>query len=145
MRLVLAVFALCLAVSFPALADEMATRYGKLSTNEDNFLLIDGMQIKPDIQGNNSLSLLSLFRIDGADVVLVQNNGGTACPALFLFVTVAPSGVSQSASFGTCSDDIRTTQDGNKLTVSMPKTSGKGSTKYEFHRGVVMENGKLVK
>lgn len=132
-------------LSTTAFADEMATRYGKLSTNADNFLLFNGKQIKPDIQGNNSLSLVGLFRVDDVDVVLVQDNGGTACPAFFQFVTVSASGATQSAGFGTCSDLIKTTQDGNTIVVTMPRMKGKGYAKYVFQKGVVKENGKVVK
>jgi hypothetical protein len=127
------------------IAEEIETRFGNLATNDHNFLLFEGKLVKPEIQGNNSLSFLKVFKIGNADVVLVQNNGGTGCPALFHLVIVSSVGIQQSPEFGSCSDLVEYKQTGSVLSLSMPKMRGKGKTKYIFENGVLKENGKIVK
>ena len=128
-----------------AAADEIETRYGNLATNDDNFLMFEEKIVKPEIQGNNSLSFLKVFKIGEADVVLVQNNGGSACPALFHFVIVTSTSVKQTPEFGSCSPVVEFKKNGSKLLVSMPKMRGKGRVQYLFEDGVLKENGKIIK
>lgn len=56
------------------------------------------------VQGNSALHIVAHFELNGKDVVLLQNTGGAACPALYRFVTLTQQGVSATAEFGTCSD-----------------------------------------
>jgi len=56
------------------------------------------------VQGNSALHIVAHFELNGKDVVLLQDTGGAACPALYRFVTLTPQGVSATSEFGTCSD-----------------------------------------
>lgn len=78
------------------------------------------------------------------DAVLVMNNsGGTACPALYFFVAVnTKGGFAISPEFGTCSDLAKVARQGTKLLVTMPSRTG--DAKYTFSDGDVFENGKLI-
>ena len=60
------------------------------------------------------------------DVLLLQNNGGSACPARYRFITVSASGIAASPEFGTCSDLIYPTGDARGVTVAMPAFAGPG-------------------
>jgi hypothetical protein len=137
--------------------DELSTRHGKLSTSTDNVLLFNGKPVKPEVQGNNSLSFVEKFQLGNTDVVLVQDNGGSACPAQYHFVTVAASGIRVSPSFGSCSDLAEVSRKGDQILVSMPGFVGPFESKaaqakaarrkhvFVYANGVVTENGKPIK
>lgn len=55
------------------------------------------------VQGNNDLHIVAHFEMDDKDIVLLQDTGGTACPALYRFATLTPQGIAATAEFGTCS------------------------------------------
>ena len=91
-----------------------------LAVDSDRSLTFRGRKLRPSIDGNNSLGLNNPIRIGNTDVVVVVDNGGTACPAMYYFVTVSKAGARASKSFGTCSDLANVEQVGNSVRVSMP-------------------------
>jgi hypothetical protein len=135
----------------------VTTRFGALTVSDAGVLLFKGSPVQPTIEANNSLDLGESFQIGASDVVLVTDNGGTACPAIYYFVTVTKSGAKVTPSFGTCSDLIRVKRVGDSVSVSMPGYQGPFESKraqsraarerhvYLYHAGVVTENGKPVK
>ena len=137
--------------------DAVATRFGALSVSEAGVLLFEGVPVRPIVEANNSLDFSKPYQIGASDVVLVTDNGGTACPALCYFVTVTKSGVRVTPSFGTCSDLIKIQRNGNSISVSMPGYRGSAESKkaqrraarerhvFNYHAGVVTENGRPVK
>ena len=56
------------------------------------------------IQGNNALHVVAHLEGQTHDIVLLQNTGGTACPALYRFATLTRQGIAVTPEFGTCSD-----------------------------------------
>lgn len=140
-----------------ASAEDILTRFGTLTISDENTLLFKGHPLTPSIEGNNSLSLVEKFQLNTADVVLIQDNGGTACPAQYYFITVSQASAKPTQAFGTCSDLIKTVKRGNSIVVSMPgftgpfesKTAKTKATKethvYSFADGLLKENGNLVK
>lgn len=98
------------------------TRFGVISVRpDDNLLLFKGKPIAPAIEGNNGLSIVASYEMGKQDVVLVQNDGGSACPALFRFLTITGSGIRVSPEFGTCTDIIYpTVDDKGAVNVAMP-------------------------
>jgi len=135
----------------------VATRFGALSVSEAGVLLFQSDPVRPIIEANNSLDLSKPYQIAASDVVLVTDNGGTACPALYYFVTVTKSGVKVTPSFGTCSDLIKIKRSGDSISVSMPGYQGPAESKqaqrraareshvFNYHAGAVTENGRPVK
>src|SRR6266496_3306186 len=107
----------------------VSTRFGALTVDEAGVLLFKGAPFKPTIEANNSLDLSKTFEIGAADVVLVTDNGGTACPALYYFVTVTKSGAKATSSFGSCSDLIKLKRMGDSILVSMPGYAGPSEPK----------------
>lgn len=88
------------------------TRFGILSVNDESrTLFFKGKPVLPNVEGNNSLSIVASFELGKNDVVLLQNTGGTACPALYLFVTINATSIRPTPEFGTCSDIINPTSD----------------------------------
>lgn len=87
------------------------SRYGVLSIRDDNILMFKAKPVQPTIEGNNSLSIVASYELGKDDVFLLQNSGGTACPALYTFVTISAAGVRATPEFGTCSDIIYPTSD----------------------------------
>jgi len=140
-----------------ALAEDIPIRFGSLKINDKNMLLFKNLPLEPEIQGNNSLSVIGTYQLGNNDVVLIQDNGGTACPALLYFVTVSTSGVKATSAFGTCSDLIDAKQASDSISVTMPGFWGPlgskaahrkaAKEKYVFvlKAGVLTQNGKLIK
>jgi hypothetical protein len=146
----------------PAVASydkKIKTRHGVFSVNEDNNTLqFRGKPVLPRVEGNNSMSLVAIHEIDRSDVLLLQNNGGGACPALYRFITVGPHGIADitaTPEFGTCSDLIYPASDGKgSITVAMPGFAGTGESRavqnkagmtktvYRYQGGKVSENGR---
>lgn len=63
------------------------------------------------VQGNNALHLVAHFEFEDRDIVLLQDTGGTACPALYRFATLTPQGITVTPNFGTCSGVATVTLD----------------------------------
>jgi hypothetical protein len=152
--------ALLLLIAISALGQEtttIQTRFGALTVSDAGVLLFKGTPVQPTIEANNSLDLSQPYQIGTSDVVLITDNGGTSCPALYYFVTVTKSGAKVTPSFGTCSDLIKIKRTGDSISVSMPGYQGPSESKraqlraarerhvFIYHAGVVTENDKPVK
>ena len=152
--------ALLLLACAGAQAQETATiqtRFGALMVNDAGVLLFKGAPFQPTIEANNSLDLSEPYQIGSSDIVLVTDNGGTSCPALYYFVTVTKSGAKATPAFGSCSDLIKIKRMGDSVSVSMPGYAGpsesnRAQTKaarerhvFIYRAGVVTENGKPIK
>jgi hypothetical protein len=134
-----------------------STRFGALTVSDAGVLLFKGTPVQPKLEANNSLDLSETYQVGVADVVLVTDNGGTACPATYYFVTLTKTGAKVSHAFGTCSDLIQVKRSGNSISVSMPGFLGpfesrraqnraaKETHVFIYRAGVVTENGKPVK
>jgi hypothetical protein len=145
-----------LALAAAALAQGVSTRFGKLDVNSEKILTFKGRPVNPVVQGNDSLSLLDKFSIGATDVVLIRVDGGTACPALYHFVTVSATGAKATKFFGTCSDQAEAARKGDAITLTMPGFEGpfesaakqvkaeKERHVFVFRNGAVTENGKPV-
>lgn len=102
-----------------------AIRFGEFNINELNVLLYNGKPLFPNIQGNNSLSILNIYHNDDSDIILIQNNGGTACPALYHIVEVSSShDVIATSKFGSCSDLVSFKKSKQGIFVTMPGFQG---------------------
>ncbi|HSS21702.1 MAG TPA: hypothetical protein VLL54_16635 [Pyrinomonadaceae bacterium] len=133
------------------------TRFGDLTVSEDGVLLFKGGKVQPTVEANNNLDIGEPFQIGNADVVLVTDYGGTACPATYYFVTVTNAGAKVTPGFGSCSDLIKVKRTGNTISVSMPGYRGPTMPRrsqnqaarekhvFIYRAGVVTENGKPVK
>jgi len=130
----------------------MDTRRGTLAIGDDGTLRWRGRSVLPAVQANNSLSLVARHEVGRTDVLLLQNNGGSACPARYRFITVSASGIATSPEFGTCSDLIYPTGDARGVTVAMPAFAGPGQRAaprrrvvYRYENGHVTENGRVLR
>jgi hypothetical protein len=82
------------------------------------------------------------------DFVLVQNTGGTACPALFHIVSLNPQKHTGTAEFGTCSDYFSLgslSNDGLTMYVADFNGNKPKRVTYRLSQGKLTENGKPVK
>ena len=102
-----------------------STRFGKVSIREsDNRVMFRGAAVAPALADANPLTIAAKYEVGARDVLLLQETGGVACPALFWFVTVTAQGVNTTDSFGSCSDVIYPRFKGAQVTVSMPGFAG---------------------
>ena len=103
---------------------DIPTRFGSLKINEQYILLYKNRPLSPTIRGNSSLSIVSTYQVGNSDVVLIQDNGGTACPASFIFLSVTSNGVKATERFGTCADLIESKLVKESIFVKMPGFMG---------------------
>jgi hypothetical protein len=137
-------------------SQSVTTQFGTLSVSDEKKLLFNGVPTNPVLEGNNDLSFLDKKSLNGQSVILVQNTGGTACPATFTFVQLSAEGVRLSKEFGTCSELYQLEQIGSKLTLTLPGYAGpnepegtqqkaaKKKVMYTFENGVLSEDGKAL-
>ncbi len=77
---------------------------------------------------------------DTAVVLLMSLSGGTACPGYHYFVTITPQGNTKLSNFfGTCSDLVKSEQNGQKIIITMPDMGGAGDVMYIYENGNVIE------
>jgi hypothetical protein len=136
---------------------EVVSRFGSLTIDNDKTVLFNGRKVMPAVAGNNSLDLGDPIRIGETDVVLARDNGGTACPSLFYFVTVSKTGARATKAFGTCGDAISVKRIGNSIQLTMSGFRGPFEPEsvqlraarqrhvFIYRAGVVTRNGKIVK
>jgi hypothetical protein len=125
------------------------TRYGVVTVGDvggDSVLLFKGKPTTLKLDGS-LFFFTGKFSINDADVLLLQDsNHGTSCPATFYFATVTASGIVFTKEFGSCSDLVKTTVTGEKITVTMPGAgAAKKKSVYVYDKGSVSENGKPLK
>lgn len=135
----------------PAWAEDLQTRYGILTIDDSNLLFFQGRPVSPRVEGNSFLSFEKRFEFPNYDLVLVQDTGGTACPAEYYVIKVSKLGATPSRSFGTCSDLIQVSRTAQGVTVSMPgfvgpfeprRTREQAAKKrylYKYNSGVIVE------
>lgn len=98
------------------------TRHGLVQIDSDNVLYFKGKPVIPAYQGNASLNILRQFSIKQQDVILLENTGGSACPAQFVFATVDTTGIRLTPEFGSCSEYYTVQQDSKtSVMVSIAK------------------------
>lgn len=153
----LAAFLAIISTSTIAQENSKKTRFGNLSVNDDNTLLFNGKPLTPDVTGNSSLSFEGTYTINDKDVVLVQDNGRSGCPAQFYFISINNSDLKATPAFGSCSDLIKIKQVGARIVITMPGFMGsfepsasrhKAAKKvftYVYENDVLKENGKILK
>ncbi len=137
-------------------ANGVTTPFGKLSVSDNNVLLLGGKPVNPHVEGNNSLGFVAQVALKNRRAVLVQNNGGTACPATYQWVTVSDGGYTVSAEFGSCSDLVKVSTVSERLVVTMPgfagdaepaaerKRAARKRMTYAYDGKTLAENGKPV-
>jgi hypothetical protein len=116
------------------------TRFGDLSISDDNVLLYQGKPLTPTVQGNNSLDVVRTFQVGADDVTLVQDNGGTGCPAQFYLVVTSEAGVRATKAFGTCSDTVKVAHDADSLSISMPGFAGPDEPEAEQRKAAAAQH-----
>lgn len=156
--------AVSLGLSFPMYAEEgtHVTRYGTFEIKSpaeyaSETLYFDKTPVQPLIEGNNSLTVEGQFKLKQDDVLIVQDNGGTACPAQLYIIKVSPNKtVTPSPLFGTCSDLIEIKQKENKIVIHMPEfmnihteahhheSDRIKQVTYIYDGKVILENGKIL-
>ena len=101
-------------------AADLETRYGRLTTDDQNLLIFRDVPVRPRVEGNNFLTFENKFEFPGYDLVLVQDVGGTACPAQYYVVKLSRDGAVATASFGTCTVLIAVKRTAKGIIVQMP-------------------------
>lgn len=149
---VVAVYCIC----FGAWAyDSAATRFGimTLGPEEDSVggplekrLLLEGEEILPSVKWRDSLTFLGVFPLYSSDLVLVQDNNGSGCPAYYYIIDVSAAGITATPRFRSCSDAIRVSWLAMALQIEMPSWLKEENDVYVYdgrHSGLTL-NGAPV-
>lgn len=138
----------------------MKTRFGTVSVRDDDkALLFKGKPVQPAIEGNSNLHIVARYEWGADDVLLLQDTGGSACPAQFRIVQLSAKGLNTSPAFGTCSDLIYPSFDAKTgVTVTMvgfagpfeseaaQKKAGMSKAVYRWDgKGALVENGRTLR
>jgi hypothetical protein len=138
-------------------SQSVSTRFGVLSVRKDRILVFKGRPLRPSVRGNNSLVLGSSYRIGATDVILVTDNGGTACPFQYYLVTLSNSGAKATPAFGTCAELMTIQRTGSALSIHMPGYRGPFEPErdrlkaarerhvFVFRHGAIVQDGKPVR
>lgn len=139
------------------LIDALVKDYAKSHSFSDQDVAKEAVkQLITDLRVKASLSILGNYQLGASDILLIQDNGGSACPALFYFVAISASGVTATPAFGICSDLVKVKQKGDVVSVIMPGYQGPFSSKADhvkaakqkhvflYKGGLLTENGKPV-
>jgi hypothetical protein len=113
------------SVSKPA----STTRFGAVSITDDQNVLFNGMPLSPKLEGRGTLSVREKIEVGNSDLLLIEEVAGSACPALYYFVRTSAAGAAATPSFGTCSDEIKVSRDGERVSISMPGFQGQFESK----------------
>ena len=134
------------------------TRFGTVSVRDDDkALLFKGKPVQPAIEGNSNLHIVARYEWGADDVLLLQDTGGSACPAQFRILQLSAKGLKTSPAFGTCSDLIYPSFDAKTgVTVAMvgfagpfesaaaQKKAGMSKAVYRWDgRGTLLEKGRV--
>lgn len=124
---------------------EVNTKYGKLSIiGEANSMQLFYKDVKLRDGDGYLLAFKNKFNIGASEIVLVLNNsGGTACPAQYFFVETNEGGAHVSQEFGNCSDLAEASIVDSKVIVKMPKAEGNFSS-YTYSNGAVEEDASPI-
>ena len=134
-----------LAISSVNAGEQLKTKFGDISINDENMLLINGKKFDPKVEGDFALSIEGNFNFgSGLAVLLMNNSGGTACPVQYRWLMLDKLEAKVSPQFGNCSDLAKPVIKAGKLVIELP-AKGKRKDVYTFDGQVVQENGKPVK
>lgn len=100
-------------------------------TVQQNQLFADGQPVQPAVRGNNGLAIVRTVTAGDHTLYVVQDTGGSACPATFRIADASAAGVTVSDGFGTCSDVIRITEQPDGVSLSMPAFAGPDASSAE--------------
>ncbi|HEX3684319.1 MAG TPA: hypothetical protein VHU83_17425 [Bryobacteraceae bacterium] len=95
------------------------TRFGTLTLDDQNEVTFNARPLEPSIKVNSGMDMGTPFHIGPADVVLVIDYGGTACPVQYYFVTANKSGAKATPAFGTCAEETGIQRSGDSILVTM--------------------------
>jgi TonB family protein len=96
------------------------------------------------------------FQQGDADIVLMESNEGTVCPARYTFFRITASKVVSSTEFGTCAETRDVSPESGKIIVRMtgfkgpfesPESQQAAAAQqftYIYHNDTVTENGQLL-
>lgn len=98
---------------------QTSTASDGLTVSAHGELLYRNRPLQPPIHANNSLEIGKAFHMDSADVILVTDNGGTACPYLYYLVTVQHSHADATPAFGTCNSVVSAERKGTSIVLTM--------------------------
>lgn len=124
------------------------TRFGILHINaRTKTLFWRNKAVTPTIQGNNSLMIVGHYQAEKGDVLIVENQGGQACPSRYRVVFVNQKGLTTSPEFGTCSKYFSVDQlhsDGADIRVADTSGPRPKAIIYRFANGVLTQNGQRL-
>ena len=131
-----------------ALPASLSTVAGTLArvTNADNTraVTLNGNPLFSGEDAQWQQPIRSFKLSQGREAILMASTGGrgNSCETQFFFLLADGSGLKTTPEFGTCSAQGRYTQQGDVITLELPKMGGMSA--ITLANGVVVEDGKTV-
>ncbi len=135
--------------------ESAGTRFGVMTASEYEYgalwgakrpLLLDGEEILPDVKWRDSLTFIAVIPTLSSDLVLIQDNNGSECPALYYIINVSASAIKATPRFGSCSDEVVLHWTGMEVEIQMTSSGGMGKDAYIYNaeKHSLSLNGKPV-
>ena len=115
-------------------------------TIKDNILYLNGRVLYPKLEEDFFLIIKENFTYkDGNAILLMNGSGGTACPALYRLIILAPNYIKKTPEFGNCSDLPKVVIESNKLKITFPNFKSAKKSIYIYDGEELIENGRQLK
>jgi hypothetical protein len=116
----------------------------KQMANGQSAMTLNGNQLFSGDDAPWQFPLRSFQLSAGRQAILMASSGGrgNSCETLFFFLIADNTGLKPTPEFGTCSAQGSFSQDGDQITLTLPKMGG--NTVYTFDGSAVTEDGNAV-
>lgn len=103
---------------------QLPTPYGIINVQANEYLYesrlrVDDAEVEPEIRG--ILNITYAFETPKSQSALISiNTGNNVCPFVYRWIVLTKSGYTVSPEFGSCSDQIRVSVSGRRLSMQTP-------------------------
>jgi Tfp pilus assembly major pilin PilA len=131
--------------ALPATLTTVAGTLGRATGADNNrFVTLNGNALFSGEDANWQFPMRVFKLSQGREAILMASSGGrgNSCETLFFFLLADGSGMRTTPEFGTCSPQGSFTQQGDVITLVLPKMGGMSN--YVLADGAVSEDGRAV-
>ena len=132
----------------PEVKEALNTVAGQLVRDDtsagNSFMKLNGQRLFSGDDANWQYPVRVFKLSQRREAILMTSTGGrgNSCESLFFFLVAGPEGVKPTPEFGTCSPTGSFSQDGDRITITLPKMGG--NSQYALDGMTVTEDGNPV-
>lgn len=116
----------------------------KRNSNDESYIALQGQALFEGLDAQWQFPVRAFKLSSGEEAILMASSGGrgNSCETLFYFLIAGANSMKPTPLFGTCAAQGRFTQQGDAITLTLPKMGGHDT--FTLENGRVYENGNLV-